>query len=201
MTIIQGAESLSNDELAAELDRGGKVVVFEYCISILVMTFKRPSEPHFIRAGEGAFGKALPYVLLSLTCGWWGIPWGPIYTIASLITNLGGGRDVTRDVRSVLGPAQLAAREWPVAASLPGAPGGHAALPPAPGLEAPPATPLAPQSGAYGADVQSGARVLVQWSDGQRYPATVVQVAPGQCLVALHGGQQQWVASSNVCSA
>jgi hypothetical protein len=27
-----------------------------------------------------------------------GIPWGPIYTIGSLIQNFGGGKDVTKEV-------------------------------------------------------------------------------------------------------
>jgi hypothetical protein len=39
-----------------------------------------------------------------------------------------------------------------------------------------------------------GSRVLVTWSDGNRYPASVVQVAPGQCLIALSNGQQHWIA-------
>ncbi len=38
-----------------------------------------------------------------------------------------------------------------------------------------------------------GARVLVQWADGNRYPATVSQAAPGQCLVAFPDGRQQWI--------
>jgi hypothetical protein len=36
--------------------------------------------------------------------------------------------------------------------------------------------------------------VLVQWSDGNRYPAVVQRAAPGQCLVAFPNGQTQWVA-------
>jgi hypothetical protein len=55
---------------------------------------------------------------------------------------------------------------------------------------APPAArPLAP-----------GAQVLVQWSDGNRYPATVAQVAPGQCLVAFPDGRQFWVAEQSLAS-
>jgi hypothetical protein len=30
--------------------------------------------------------------------GWWGFPWGPIYTIGTFITNFGGGKDVTEIV-------------------------------------------------------------------------------------------------------
>jgi hypothetical protein len=38
-----------------------------------------------------------------------------------------------------------------------------------------------------------GAMVLVYWADGNRYPATVLQAAGNQVLVAFPGGQQQWV--------
>jgi hypothetical protein len=41
-----------------------------------------------------------------------------------------------------------------------------------------------------------GARVQVAWSDGRRYPATVVQMHGGQALVSFPDGQQQWVPSS-----
>jgi hypothetical protein len=38
-----------------------------------------------------------------------------------------------------------------------------------------------------------GSRVLVTWATGQRFPATVQQVTPAQCLVMFDNGQQQWV--------
>lgn len=95
---IKGIEGMSNEDLERALNEGGKFVIFEYTISILVMTFKRGSDIHFVRYGESAVGKALPYILLTLLFGWWGIPWGPIYTIGSLITDFGGGKDVTNEV-------------------------------------------------------------------------------------------------------
>ena len=60
------------------------------------MTFKRPTGVYFIRAGESAAMKALPRTLLTLVMGWWGIPWGFIYTPMALFTNLSGGKDVTQ---------------------------------------------------------------------------------------------------------
>lgn len=48
------------------------------------------------------------------------------------------------------------------------------------------------------AGITVGTQVLVAWSDGQRYPGTVVQVAPGQYLVAMANGQQHWVPISAV---
>lgn len=99
---IQGLGNMTEAELHEEVQKGGRFVVFSYCISILIMTFRRSSEVHFIRAGEGTFGKSLPYTALSLALGWWGIPWGFIYTPMALFQNLSGGKDVTREVLSSL---------------------------------------------------------------------------------------------------
>lgn len=95
---IVGIEGVDGHQLAHELQRGARFVVYQYCISIIVMTFKRPSDIYFVRAGEGAVSKGLGFSLISLLLGWWGVPWGPIYTIGSFITNFKGGKDVTQEV-------------------------------------------------------------------------------------------------------
>ena len=59
----------------------------------------------------------------------------------------------------------------------------------------------APQTGAPGAQpggVGPGTHVLVQWSDGNRYPGAVVQSAQGQHLVAFPDGRQLWVPAEYV---
>ena len=38
-----------------------------------------------------------------------------------------------------------------------------------------------------------GTQVLVQWSDGRRYPATVTMAANGQVQVHFPDGRQVWV--------
>ena len=99
MAKIIGLEDIKSDgELQVELQQGGKFVIYQYCISILIMTFKRSSNVYFIRHEENAVLKGLPFTLLSLVLGWWGIPRGPIYTIQSLWVNLKGGRDVTQEI-------------------------------------------------------------------------------------------------------
>jgi len=95
---IKGIENLSVDEINAELQKGAKFVVFQYCISIVVMSFKRSSGIYFIPSGTSAASKAAPWCALSLLVGWWGIPWGPIWTIGTVAKNLGGGTDVTAHV-------------------------------------------------------------------------------------------------------
>lgn len=95
---IIGTEGLSNEAIHAELARGARFVIYQYCISVVVMTFRRPSDIYFVRAGEGAAAKGLKFTLLSSLLGWWGIPWGPIFTIQAIWTNSRGGRDVTQQI-------------------------------------------------------------------------------------------------------
>lgn len=99
MAKIVGFEKIkSGGQLQQEIQQGGKFVVFQYCISLLVITFKRSSNIYFICHDENAVTKGLPFSSLSFLLGWWGIPWGPIYTVQSIWTNFSGGKDVTREV-------------------------------------------------------------------------------------------------------
>ena len=93
-----GLEKESAEELSREIDQGGRFVVYPYCISLGVLTFKRTSSVHFIRKGQSRTRHSLVFVLISCWLGWWGIPWGPIWTIQSIKTNLSGGQDVTQEV-------------------------------------------------------------------------------------------------------
>ena len=99
MAKIVGLEQIkSGGELQQELQQGGKFVMYQYCISVLILTFKRSSNVYFIRHEENAIVKGLPFTLLSLVLGWWGIPWGPIYTVQSVWVNFQGGKNVTQEV-------------------------------------------------------------------------------------------------------
>lgn len=95
---IRGTEGMRPGEVDFEIQRGARFVFFQYCISIVVLTFRRASDIYFLRQGESAVTKGLPFTLLSLVAGWWGIPWGPIYTIQSVYNNSRGGKDVTESV-------------------------------------------------------------------------------------------------------
>jgi hypothetical protein len=105
---IRGAENMSSDQLNFELQRGGRIVRYLSCISIVIMTFKR-SEVYLIKAGESSKSKGFLFALLSFVAGWWGIPWGPIYTIQSIICDLKGGEDVTSQVWHVAKAAKAGA--------------------------------------------------------------------------------------------
>ena len=51
---------------------------------------------------ERTAGKSAGFCGLSLLLGWWGIPWGPIWTIGTVFKNLTGGVDVTANVLQAL---------------------------------------------------------------------------------------------------
>jgi hypothetical protein len=63
---------------------------FLYTVSVLVMTFRRP-------AGEGIYcsscrkKEAFKWTLVSAIFGWWGFPWGPVYTFQAIGRNVSGG--------------------------------------------------------------------------------------------------------------
>jgi hypothetical protein len=95
---IQGIEGLGFDQIQQEVARGGKFVTYSYCFSVVVMTFRRSTGIYFIRSGENAAAKGMQWTLISLFAGWWGFPWGLIYTPMALIQNFKGGKDVTREV-------------------------------------------------------------------------------------------------------
>jgi hypothetical protein len=89
-------------ELEVEIQLGSRLVMYQWCISVVVLTFKRTSRVMLIRPGESRFRRGLPWTLLTLVGGWWGIPWGPIFTIESIVKNSRGGIDVTDDVRAAI---------------------------------------------------------------------------------------------------
>ena len=70
---IHGIEGLSASQLNFGLQRGGRFVIFQYTISVILITFYRPSDIYFIRHGEGSVGKSIGFTVLTLAAGWWGI--------------------------------------------------------------------------------------------------------------------------------
>jgi hypothetical protein len=97
---LPGLERWDPEELDRALEAGGRLVFYEYCISLVIITLRRPSRVQLLRKGQRGLLRGLPYTLLSLLLGWWGVPWGPIYTPLVVLTNLGGGCDVTEQYRS-----------------------------------------------------------------------------------------------------
>jgi hypothetical protein len=95
---IIGIEGLSVTQMNLELQQGARFVMYQYCISVVLLSFKRFSSIHFIRPGQSAVSRGLGWSALAFLLGWWGIPWGPIWTLQALWVNFSGGRDVTSEV-------------------------------------------------------------------------------------------------------
>jgi hypothetical protein len=106
---IHGIEGLSAREVNRELAQGARFVLFHYCISLFLVTFRRASDIYFVRAGESAVAKGVWGTVVSFFAGWWGIPWGPIYTIGAFITNFRGGKDLTQEVVAMFNQASAEA--------------------------------------------------------------------------------------------
>jgi hypothetical protein len=102
MAII-GIGHLSREELAKQIDSGAKFVYYQYCFSLLIVSFRRSTDIYFIPPGKSPVPSGIPWTILSFFVGWWGIPWGLIYTPMVIAKNLSGGIDVTAQIRSQLG--------------------------------------------------------------------------------------------------
>jgi len=99
---IKNIDGLRVSQIRDMIQQGGKFVVFPYTVSFVLMTLKRSSDIYFIKADENTFKYSYGYVFLNLIVGWWGIPWGPIYTIGSAYHHITGGKDLTQVVMSHL---------------------------------------------------------------------------------------------------
>ncbi|UQB67893.1 hypothetical protein [Epilithonimonas zeae] len=98
MMKIKNTDGLTTQQIRGMVNNGGKFVMYNYCISIIFMTFKRPSSIYFIPPGKSSITPGLKHLGTSLIVGWWGIPWGPIYTIGSIFGVLSGGKNITQEV-------------------------------------------------------------------------------------------------------
>jgi hypothetical protein len=99
---IRGIDKMSLADVENALRAGACFVIYEYCISLFIVTLRRPSDIFFLRPEEIGILRGLPYVFLSFLLGWWGVPWGFVYTPLTIITNLSGGCDVTEEVWALL---------------------------------------------------------------------------------------------------
>jgi hypothetical protein len=106
---IVGTDGMTPEQVGWEVQRGGKFVFFQYCISLLVVTFKRPSSIYLIKSGESSLKQRLSFTLISLVFGWWGFPWGPIWTLSTIAQNLAGGKDVTKEILASISQGTAAA--------------------------------------------------------------------------------------------
>lgn len=87
---IKAVQGRSITQIQDEISQGGKFVQYTWCISLFVVTYRYQSPVYFLRGNQHAFCKGLPYTILTLLLGWWGIPYGPFYTLTSVYNNIEG---------------------------------------------------------------------------------------------------------------
>jgi hypothetical protein len=95
---VIGVDGLTREQIQHEVLKGGRFVIYPWCVSVILMSFKRSSDVYFVPAGQRFTVPGLGYLLLSLLGGWWGVPWGPIWTVQCLWTHATGGHDVTPEI-------------------------------------------------------------------------------------------------------
>ncbi|WP_051655938.1 MULTISPECIES: hypothetical protein [unclassified Bacteroides] len=97
---LEKIKDWSINELEMDIARGGKFVIYTYTISLIAFTTRRPTDIYYIKSDEHAIGKGWPFLILSFFLGWWGIPWGPIYTIQSIWYAF-AGKNITEEIKDV----------------------------------------------------------------------------------------------------
>lgn len=98
-------------ESQAAIERGGaryhdslitpdtKLTQYQVALSFLIVSFRVPSRLYIVGHGSSALVASL-FTLISPLLGWWGVPWGPVYTLRAVWRNARGG--VTRSVADCL---------------------------------------------------------------------------------------------------
>lgn len=99
---IKNIEGLTATDLQQQVSDGGRFVYFAYTVSLVIITFRDTSGVYLIRSGENTAAKSFLFTIVSFLIGWWGVPWGPKYTMQAILTNIKGGKDVTDEVMDVI---------------------------------------------------------------------------------------------------
>src|SRR5581483_10638391 len=99
---VHGAGRLHPDTIRRLIREGHRCVRFEYCISVVAVTFRFRTAVCLTGSWQARYLYGLAYSLLALAFGPWGVPWGPILTVRAVWENLRGGEDVTAQLLSRL---------------------------------------------------------------------------------------------------
>ena len=104
-------EDMPISELRIQLQNGIRFVQYDYCISART-TFKRVSRVYLLKPGQSRLPRGVPFTVVTLFLGWWGIPFGPISTVKCIYRNCAGGNDLTGGVASYIAGKEDSARAW-----------------------------------------------------------------------------------------
>lgn len=95
---LQFDEPMDMEQIKAHIEKGGRFIVYYYCISLLALTLTRLSPAFFVFSDESHKKHRNKYNLITAIFGWWGIPWGIKLSLKAMKLNNQGGLDVTEDI-------------------------------------------------------------------------------------------------------
>jgi len=98
MSRIHNIENMTSEDIKREVENGAKFVQFRYCFSVIFLTYRNGGDIYFVRKGDSTIQHSIIYTLITVFFGWWGIPFGPIYTVGVLFNNIKGGKNLTKKI-------------------------------------------------------------------------------------------------------
>jgi hypothetical protein len=92
---LAGSPPRFPEEIRSSVVAGARLVRFEICVSLLVVTIRRQSPLYLTESWQERYIRGFCYSVLALILGPWGVPWGLIWTPRAIWMNLTGGVDET----------------------------------------------------------------------------------------------------------
>lgn len=87
--------------LVTEVMQGKRYVTYPFVFSILILSFQRSvGGVRVVETGKWPVGPLFGAAVVTILFGWWGFPWGLLWTPLALFHLWNGGRDSTRDILS-----------------------------------------------------------------------------------------------------
>lgn len=94
--LLQNKEEMKRDRTKpifwndVSLTYDSQVVQYQSCMSFIVITYENPTA-YIPESSPQRIGINLLATVITLLIGWWGFPWGPVYSVRSLYRNARGG--------------------------------------------------------------------------------------------------------------
>jgi hypothetical protein len=95
---LAGTEGMTLGDIELDVLKGGRFLRYYWNISVILLSFRKSTALTYVRSDRSAGLGALGWGTFSLFFGWWGFPWGIVYTPLSLWHNTRGGTDHTHEV-------------------------------------------------------------------------------------------------------
>jgi hypothetical protein len=99
---IKNTGGMSVDDVQEIVNNGGRFVYYPYTLSFGFFSFRLKSALYLIHPDQKKTRKRYYFIMLSFLFGWWGVPFGPGYTLKAIRTNLRGGKNMTNEVMAVI---------------------------------------------------------------------------------------------------